>query len=181
MKIMIIGSSGAGKSTFARELGEILELPVYHLDYYFWKPGWQETPYEEWVDFNKNLVMKDKWIIDGYYGRTVEIRMLAADIIFFFDISPFITTYRVLKRRIQYHGKSRPDLNEGCPESLDWQFIKLGWNFRKTKRPRILEKLNRHAKTSKVIMIQHPKEAKWILNELHTKGSAYFDEIESSV
>ncbi len=44
MKIMVIGSSGSGKSTFSRKLGEILSLPVYHLDLYYWKPGWIETP-----------------------------------------------------------------------------------------------------------------------------------------
>ncbi|MNW47031.1 topology modulation protein [compost metagenome] len=123
MKIMIIGSSGSGKSTFSRKLGEALNISVYHLDVYFWKPGWVETPREEWIEFNKQLVMKQKWIIDGYYGSTMDIRVHAADVIIYFDLSPWITTYRVLKRRIQYHGKSRVDLNEGCPESIDWQFI----------------------------------------------------------
>ncbi|MBA9086239.1 adenylate kinase family enzyme [Fontibacillus solani] len=78
MKIMIIGSSGSGKSTFSRKLGEALNITVYHLDVYFWKPGWVETPREEWIEFNKQLVMKQKWIIDGYYGSTMDIRVHAA-------------------------------------------------------------------------------------------------------
>lgn len=176
MKIMIIGSSGSGKSTFSRELGAILKIPVHHLDVYYWRPEWQETPPEEWAEFNKNLVLKDEWIIDGHYGRTIEIRMQAADIIFFFDLSPWITTYRVIKRRIQYHKKTRPDLNEGCAESLDWQFIKYVWNFRRDKSPGIIDKLKKHSNYTKVIMIKHPKEAKWILNELRQTGLNYFED-----
>ena len=166
---MVIGSSGSGKSTFSRELGEILNVPVYHLDLYYWKPGWIETPRAEWDDFNRQLVAKDQWIIDGHYGRTLDIRLQAADVIIFFDISPVITTYRVIKRRVQYHGKTRPDLNEGCPESIDWSFIKYGWNFRKDKRPSILKKLEKHA-DKKIIIIKHSKEARRLLNKIRTDG-----------
>ena len=43
-KVLVIGSGGAGKSTFARRLGELLELEVIHLDYIYWSPGWVEMP-----------------------------------------------------------------------------------------------------------------------------------------
>ena len=43
-KIVIIGSPGAGKSTFARKLGSILKIKVVHLDRVFWQPGWKEKP-----------------------------------------------------------------------------------------------------------------------------------------
>ena len=39
-RIIIIGCGGAGKSTLARKLGEVLDLPVVHLDQLFWKPNW---------------------------------------------------------------------------------------------------------------------------------------------
>jgi adenylate kinase family enzyme len=48
-KIVLIGSGGSGKSTLARQLGEKLEINVLHLDSLFWKPGWVETPREEWM------------------------------------------------------------------------------------------------------------------------------------
>ena len=47
-KILIIGSGGAGKSTLALKLSEITEIPVIHLDSYFWKPNWVKTPTAEW-------------------------------------------------------------------------------------------------------------------------------------
>lgn len=180
MKIMIIGSVGSGKSTFARKLGEILHLPVYHLDFYFWKPGWIETPRNEWEEFHNQLVAKERWIIDGHYGRTLDIRMQAADVIILFDLSPLITTYRVIKRRLQYHGKTRPDLNEGCPESIDWQFIMYGWNFRRDKRPGIMEKLKQHSKDKQIILIRTPKEAKLLLRDITNSECRSFERADVS-
>jgi len=151
-----------------------LEIPVYHLDYYYWKPGWQETPREEWNEFIRDLVQKDTWIIDGYYGRTLDIRMEAADVVIFMDLSPWVTTYRVIKRRIQYHGRTRPDLNEGCPESIDWPFIKYSWNFRRDKRPAVMEKLKKYSLGKKIIIIKHSKQAESILNRGRSGSNALF-------
>ncbi len=46
-RLAIVGCAGAGKSTLARLLGQILGLPVFHLDALFWRPGWVETPLDE--------------------------------------------------------------------------------------------------------------------------------------
>jgi len=40
-RILIIGISGAGKTTLARALGKTYKLPVIHLDQHFWLPGWK--------------------------------------------------------------------------------------------------------------------------------------------
>lgn len=48
-RILVVGCCGAGKTTLSRELGEILRIPVYHLDRYFWKPGWVEDSKENFV------------------------------------------------------------------------------------------------------------------------------------
>ena len=175
MKIAIIGSSGSGKSTFTRELGRLVDLPIHYLDLYYWQPGWVPTPVEEFAALNRRLVAEDAWIIDGLYGKTLDIRLQAADVVVFFDLSPWVTTYRVIKRRIQYHGKTRVDMNEGCPESIDWPFIKLGWNFRRDKRPGILVKLSNHAEHTKIIVIKRPREARRILDLVKASGISYFE------
>jgi adenylate kinase family enzyme len=38
-RVLVIGISGAGKSTFARELAARIGLPLIHLDKEFWRPG----------------------------------------------------------------------------------------------------------------------------------------------
>ncbi|WP_274362315.1 DNA topology modulation protein [Paenibacillus thermotolerans] len=175
-RIMIIGSGGSGKSTFAAELGNVLQIPVYHLDAYYWKPGWVPTPNDEWDQFLNQLVQEDEWIIDGNYGRTLDIRMKKSDVIIFFDLSPWITTCRVIKRRITYHGKTRPDLHEGCPEKLDWNFIQWVWNFRKTKKPGILEMIRKCGKDKRVIVFQNIAQVRECLKSVKDKGEKYFEE-----
>jgi adenylate kinase family enzyme len=39
-RILVIGSSGTGKSTLARQLASKLALPIIHLDKEYWLPGW---------------------------------------------------------------------------------------------------------------------------------------------
>ncbi len=173
MRIMIIGSGGAGKSTLAREMGQLLKLPVHHLDLHYWQPGWQAAPAHEWSEFLKKLVVEPEWIIDGNYGRTMDIRMEKADVIIFMDVSPWVAICRVFKRRLQYHGRSRPDLNAGCPERIDWEFVKYVGNFRKNKRPEIRQKLQEIV-GAMIVIIRNSKEKKAFLKALSLEGADYF-------
>lgn len=169
-KIAIIGSGGAGKSTLSKELGDIFHLPVYHLDTYFWKPGWVQTPNDEWDEIVNNLTKKEKWIIDGNYSRTLDFRLKEADLIIFLDMPRPLTMYRIIKRRIIYHGKSRPDMNKGCQEKLDMEFIKWVWNFNKNKRPTLLERLKPYIEQQKVVILKSPKEVKFFLKDQRNKS-----------
>src|SRR6266404_5200610 len=118
-KILIIGSGGAGKSTFAARLGKVLELDVIHLDKLYWKPGWVETPKEEWKEIVEEIVKRDSWIIDGNYGGTREIRLRACDTVILLDTPRYICIYRILKRALLYRNRTRPDMGTSCREKLD--------------------------------------------------------------
>ena len=64
-RIAIIGSSGAGKSKLAQQLGILLVLPVIHLDTLFWQAGWIETPRDKWNTIQEQLIQQETWIMDG--------------------------------------------------------------------------------------------------------------------
>lgn len=85
-KVLIIGCPGAGKSTFARKLAEKTGLPLYYLDMIWHRPDRTTLPPEEFDERLKEILMRDSWIIDGNYSRTLPIRLKEADIVFFFDI-----------------------------------------------------------------------------------------------
>jgi adenylate kinase family enzyme len=169
-KIAIVGCGGSGKSTLARKLGEVTGLPVYHLDALYWKPGWVATPNEEWDRLQTELIGTEKWIIDGNYGRTLDIRLEAADTIVFFDLSRWVTMYRLIKRRFMYHRKTRPDLTEGCPERLDLKFVKWVWNFNRDKRPAMMEKLQSYAATKQIIILKKWSDAELLVERLKGSG-----------
>lgn len=165
-KIALIGSGGSGKSTLARKLGKKLNIEVYHLDALLWKPNWTPTSKEEQRNIQNELVKKDQWIIDGNYSGTMDIRLNAADAIILVDISRVRCVYRVLKRMIQYRGKSRPDMAEGVNERLDFEFIKWVWYYPKTKKPLVLKKLELLPNNKKVIILKSPKEVRLFLENI---------------
>jgi adenylate kinase family enzyme len=158
-RVMIIGSAGSGKSTLSQALGRILDLPVIHLDKYYWKPNWVPTPNDEWDEVVEQLAMKEQWIIDGNYSRTLDIRILRADLIIFMDMPRWLCMYGILKRRVMYHNKTRGDLNEGCPEKIDFEFVKWVWNYRKRSRGKTIEKLEKVKEHKRVIVLRSRKEA----------------------
>ncbi|NLY66996.1 MAG: DNA topology modulation protein [Tissierellia bacterium] len=165
-RIAIIGCGGAGKSTLARKLGEILKLPVYHLDSLFWKAGWVPMPVEEWKLIQEELTSKDEWIIDGNYRGTMDIRLSKADTIIFLDYPTYICLFRVIKRLIKYYGKTRPDMAEGCNETLDLEFIKWILNFRRNKRPDIINKINTYKDRKNIYIIKSPKELEVFIEQI---------------
>lgn len=141
-RIIIIGCGGAGKSTLARQLGEKLDIPVVHLDKLFWKPGWVEASEEEFDCLLAQELEKAKWIMDGNFTRTLPQRMERCDTIIYMDFSRWACLRGVIKRMLSTYGKVRPDMGEGCPERVDWAFLKWVWNFNKNNRERYYRLLN---------------------------------------
>lgn len=165
-KVMIIGSGGSGKSTLAKTLGECLNIPVYHLDALFWKPNWEAVSKEQQINIQKQLVQQDKWLIDGNYGGTVDIRLEAADTVIFLDLPRLLCIRNIFKRVWMYRGKTRPDMGEDCPEKLDFAFLKWVWNFPKNKRPELLQKLSAYETVKNVIVLKSPTEIRKILDQI---------------
>lgn len=164
-RIMIIGCGGAGKSTLARRLGEITGLPVIHLDAEHWQPGWVVTPKEEWRRKVEALVRRDRWIIDGNYGGTLPIRMAAAETIIVLDYPWWLCLWRVGLRIVQYRGHSRPDIGPGCPERIDWQFIKWILDFPRTTRLKIYALLEEYREGKQILIHRSPGETRrWLVS-----------------
>ena len=157
-KILVIGSGGAGKSTFAKQLGERLKLNVIHLDALYWKPGWIEPPKDEWAATIDELLTREAWIMDGNYSSTMERRLAACDAVVFLDLPPHVCLWRVLMRLRQYHSLTRPDMAAGCYEQFNWQFLLWVWNYRRRSRPKIVQLLKRFENHVQVIWLRSPAE-----------------------
>lgn len=119
-RIILIGSGGSGKSTLARQIGAVLSLPVIHLDALFWQPGWVETPRPEWEALQRELVARDRWVIDGNYGHTLDIRLAAADTVIFMDMPRLVCAWGAIKRRIMYAGRALRRNWPTCGRTRPW-------------------------------------------------------------
>lgn len=161
-KIIIIGSGGAGKSTLAQKLGTMLQIPVYHLDAIHWQPGWKPMERETFIEAQHEILTQATWIIDGNYGSTMDIRLQQADTILFLHYRTIRCLYGIIKRRVQYRNKTRPDMGKDCPEKIDWEFIQWVRQFNKVKAPAIYERLN-DLDNTKILVFKTPKELKKFL------------------
>ena len=143
-RVMIIGCGGAGKSTLARRLGEKTGLPVVHLDQIWWEPGhWQHMSREEFDIRLQAEMEKPRWILDGNFNRTMEVRLEQCDTVIFLDLPRLVCLTSWLGRVIKNWGTARPDMAPGCCEWFDPEMAKWIWNFNKQNRKRYLELLSR--------------------------------------
>lgn len=171
-RIMIIGFSGCGKSTLARRLGGILGIEPTHMDALHWLPGWRESSDEHKIRLLGAVLERDRWIVEGNYRRILwEERTEGADTIIFLDYNRFLCLYHVIKRRIEYAGKTRPDMGEGCDEKLDAEFVR--WvikDGRKDRRKKLAGLRELGARTGKdVYIFKSMRETEKFVNEIERK------------
>ncbi len=168
-RILILGPSGSGKSTLCERLGKKLNLPIIHLDRYYWNPGWQETPSDDWNQKVGNLISGERWVMDGNYWSTLAMRSQAADSIIFIDIPRRISYLRIFLRFLKFRGRSRPDLAEGCPEKIDRDFLEWIWYYPITHRPAILRFLKRIESRKNVIFLQGQQDIERFIASLDSE------------
>ena len=141
-RVAVVGPGGAGKSTFAGALGERLGCQVIHLDRYFWRPGWNAAPSEEWADTQRELVAAERWVVDGNYGGTFDVRFAGADTVVVFTPPRARCLVGAVSRTLRNYGRdARAD---GCPERFSLEFYRWIYNYDRDSRPRLEAAIARH-------------------------------------
>ena len=138
-RILIVGNSGSGKTTFAKSLAEKTGLPLVHLDKIFWTGNWEHVEKDEFDAVLQKELEKSEWIIDGNFNRTLSHRLKYCDTVFYFDVSVATCLWGVTKRIFKSYGKTRNDMGGNCPEYFDRQKLTLYRN--------IISFKNQHAKS----------------------------------
>jgi adenylate kinase family enzyme len=155
-RILVVGSGGAGKSTFARNLGRVTGLPVIHLDRYYWRAGWTAPSPEQWHEAVDQLIAGDSWIMDGNYSSTFARRFAVADAVVFLDYPRTLCVARALKRFALSRWAARPDMADGCHERLDIEFLRWIWHFPIRSRPRVMDALSQNRHRVECFRVSHP-------------------------
>ena len=154
LKIIIIGSPGAGKSTFARKLRDTTGIPLYYLDMLWHKPD-QTTISREEFDAKLNKILKqNSWIIDGNYQRTLEARIKECDTVFLMDF-PLDVCISGAESRI---GKKREDL-PWIESEFDKEFKQWIIDFSEKQLPQIYKTIEKYRNNKDIIIFKSRKEA----------------------
>jgi len=170
-RVLVIGAGGSGKTTLARRIAEATGLPLVHLDSLYWRPGWEPTPREEWNARVAEVARRPEWVMDGNYGGTLDVRIEAADTIVFLDWPRPSCLWRVIKRRLEFAGRSRPSLPEGCPERLSFEFLRWVWDDPTHRRPGILERWSRVRDEKSVAVLRNRAQVEAFVAGLEPRGA----------
>ena len=163
-RVAIVGSGGAGKTTFAVACSALTGLPVVHLDEHYWHPGWIESDPEEWRDRQVELLSGDKWIVDGNYGNTLDLRLGLVDTIIWLDFPRYVCV-RGAVRRILFNYR-RPTQAAGCPERFDREFLLWVWKFQQESRPKLVDAIHRYGRGVDVLRFESRRETRKFLRNL---------------
>ncbi|MHC2251203.1 adenylate kinase family enzyme [Bradyrhizobium embrapense] len=140
-RVLVMGSSGSGKSTFARRLSAMTGILTVSIDALFWKPGWVESDKDEFERRMSEVARAPRWIMDGNYTRhgAGELRRELADTIIWFDLPRSTCMLGIFRRIAGSYGQVRPEMAEGCPEKIDLELFRYVWTYRQQQRPKLIE------------------------------------------
>ena len=96
----VVGTSGAGKTTFARALAARLALPCVELDQLNWEAGWVEADHEVFRERVVAATAPDEWVLDGNYSRVRELVWARADTLVWLDFPRSVVTWRIVTRSL---------------------------------------------------------------------------------
>lgn len=99
-RISVIGTSGSGKSTFARRLAAKIGAPHIEMDQLYWLPDWKEVTPEVFFQKIEQALSGDSWVIDGNYKATQPVKWARVQLVIWLDYSLPLTLYRVTTRAL---------------------------------------------------------------------------------
>ena len=153
--MLIVGRGGAGKSTLAKALGLLMEVPVIELDKHFWQPGLRPLTPEDWTVVQQGLAAQPGWVMDGDLGPydVLSGRLSHADTVILLDYGFVVCAWRAARR-------SREGRNF-------WLWV---WHYRRRHLEGVLSAVAEHAPGVTVFRLRSPRATRAWLRALTSEG-----------
>ncbi|KVV64790.1 toxin [Burkholderia cepacia] len=139
MRFVVVGTSGAGKSTFSSALAKAAGCPYIELDRLYWGPDWTAVPPEQFERAVRAATAGDRWVADGNYGAVRDVLWSRATHVVWLNFGRRTVFSRVLWRTLR-RGLMRTELSHGNRESLRMAFSResvLLWSYTTFARNRV--------------------------------------------
>ena len=120
--MVVVGTSGAGKTTIAGEIAQALGIPHVEFDAYRHGPNWTVPPDKVFRERLRKALQGDSWVADGNYGFTRDIVWPRATMLVWLDYPIYVVMWRLFWRTIR-RGVLRQELWNGNREKLWWHFF----------------------------------------------------------
>ena len=160
-KIIIVGCSGSGKTTFGLRLHELCGIPLFHLDAIWHRADRTHISRDEFDARLGEILALDTWIIDGNYSRTLERRLAACDTVMLFDLA----TEVCLEGAIARLGVKRCDMPWADTELDPWLRGEIE-SFREKRLPEIYELLEKYKDGKTIYTFNKREDADELLRQI---------------
>jgi adenylate kinase family enzyme len=157
-RIAVLGCGGSGKTYLARQLAQVLDLPLTHLDAVYYGADWRPVPPEDFARTQHDLVQQPGWVIEGNYASTLPVRLAAADTVIFLDLPAVTCLTGILQRRWRYRGGQHA--REGVYDRITWEFVRYVLGYRRTMRPRVRALIAEHGHQAQLITLTSRRQAR---------------------
>ena len=138
-RINVVGTTGAGKTTVARRLSEILCIPHVEIDALFWGPNWGRAPADILAQRVAEATSPGRWVVDGNYSVVRDLIWPKATGIVWLDYPFPVVFLRLLSRTVR-RVFFKEDLWNGNRERFHAQFMSRDslflWALRTHRRRR---------------------------------------------
>jgi adenylate kinase family enzyme len=182
MRIAVIGTSGAGKTTLARAIAARLKLPHIELDAINWQPGWRDLDRHDPQEFVRRVtaaIQAEFWVLDGGYSSIRDILYRRATHLVWLDYEGSVIMRRVIRRSL-LRAILRNELWAGTGNRERWRHllrpshpIRWAWTTWRRRRRETAERLARTEYAHLVLFrLRRPREARLLLERLANAAHA---------
>jgi adenylate kinase family enzyme len=171
-RIAVVGTSCAGKTTFASSLAQLLAVPHLELDAVYWGPNWTPVPLEQFRDTVDRMTAQPRWVSDGNYHPVRDLIWQRASAIVWLNYSFPLVFSRALRRTLSRCIR-RTHLFGGNRESFVTSFLsrdsillwilKTHWQRQREYPSLFAEPQHRHLRIAE---IRNPSAADRLLTQL---------------
>jgi hypothetical protein len=177
-RIVVVGSTGSGKTTLARAIAARLDLPYVELDALHWEPNWSEAPDDVFRRRVETALAPGRWVVDGNYRQVHDLTLARAELLVWLDYSFARTAWQLVRRTF---GRSlrRSELWNGNREGFGKAFFSrdsiLLWLLRSYKptrrRYQALIEANPYGQLE-IVPLRSPSETRAWLSQFERLGCA---------
>ena len=156
-KVMITGCCGSGKSTLSHKLADRTGLPLFHLDMIWWRPDESHISQNDFDRILTELTAEERWIIEGDYSRTYEVRLRTCNTLIFLDYDEE-TCMAGLRQRV---GQKRSDI-PWVEQRLERELVDLVYSYRQDNRPKLLSLLEQYPEKRVLVFHTRAEADAWL-------------------
>jgi len=163
-RVVILGTTGSGKSWLAARLAARLDSRIVELDALYWGPDWQPAPFELFRYRVECETRDGDWIVVGNYSQVRDLVWHEADTLVWLDLPLGVVMTQLLSRTVQRIATAEDLWGTGNRETVRKSFFSrdsiLLWAFKthRRNRARFAAEFARLAETKHVVRLQSRRE-----------------------